>query len=73
MADGLFLDDDALRRPTGFVHKARQVAQLRKMGVPFWINGRGAPVVACSAVQGGKAADTPAPRPAWVPRVLRGG
>lgn len=32
MADDLFLDDDALRKLTGFAHKARQVAQLRKMG-----------------------------------------
>jgi hypothetical protein len=73
MSADLFLDHDALRRLTGYAQKRRQVEQLRKMGVPFWVNGRGAPVVACSALQGSKPTDTPAPRPAWVPRVLRGG
>ena len=71
MPADLFLDDDALRQLTGFAHKARQVEQLRRMGIPFWVNGRGAPVVACSAVQGGKQADAPPPKQAWVPRVLR--
>jgi len=50
MAEPLFLDDDALRKLTGFAHKGKQVAQLRKMGIPFWVNGRGQAVVASSAV-----------------------
>lgn len=72
LTDPLFLDEDQLRKLTGFAHKARQVAQLRKMGVPFYINGRGAPVVACSVVQGLKPApEALAPKTTWVPRVLR--
>jgi len=68
----VFLDDEALRRLTGFSHKVRQVEQLRRMGIPFWVNGRGAPVVACSAVQGGKPAPEAAkPLTDLTPFVLR--
>jgi hypothetical protein len=49
MGADLFLDDDALRKLTGCAQKAKQVAQLRRMGIPFWINARGQAVVACSA------------------------
>lgn len=66
-----FLTDEDIRRLTGFAHKAKQVTQLRRMGVPFFVNASGQPVVACSAVQGGaKAAEAKVPQP-WVPRVLR--
>jgi hypothetical protein len=71
MPADVFLDDAALRKLTGFAHKARQVEQLRRMGVPFWVNGRGQAVVACSAVQGSKPAEVDTPKQAWVPRVLR--
>ena len=54
-----FLDDAALRKLTGCAQKTRQVEQLRRMGVPFWINARGQPVVACSALEGAKKAEKP--------------
>jgi hypothetical protein len=72
MASDLFLDDEALRKLTGFAHKGKQIEQLRKMRVPFWINGRGQAVVACSAVQGVAPAPAAATKPTkgWQPRVL---
>lgn len=72
MGADLFLDDEALRKLTGCAQKAKQVAQLRKMGIPFWVNARGQAVVACSAVQGATPAPAADPKPAkgWTPRVL---
>jgi hypothetical protein len=55
----VFLDEDAIRKLTGCAQKARQVEQLRRMGVPFWINARGKPVVACSALEGSKKPEKP--------------
>jgi hypothetical protein len=65
----MFLDADALRQLTGFAHKARQVEQLRAMGIPFWLNRARRPVVACSALEGAK---PPAAKPAagWAPAAL---
>lgn len=70
MVDALFLDADELRTLTGFSHKARQVEQLRRMGVPFYVNARGAPVVACSVVQGGSKAEAKPPPKRVVPRLF---
>lgn len=49
----LFLTDEELNELTGFTRKARQIAQLRKMGIPFHINGCGKPKVTRLAVEGG--------------------
>lgn len=65
----MFLDNDALRKLTGYAQKRRQVAQLRTMGVPFRLNARGEPVVACSAVEGGRATEKTAA--AWSPAALK--
>ncbi len=70
MATAVFLDDDQLRHLTGRAHKGRQIEQLRLMGVPFFINAAGRPVVARSAVDGVKQA--PAKRTTiWEPAVLK--
>lgn len=67
----MFLDGPALRQLTGFAHRAKQIEQLRAMGVPFWINARGQPVVACSAVEGGRpVAREPKATTTWNPTVL---
>lgn len=47
-----FLSDDEVRRLTGRTFKALQCAHLRKIGVPFFTNAAGRPVVARSAVEG---------------------
>lgn len=67
----MFLSDAQIRHLTGCAHKARQVEQLRKMGLPFWVNARGQAIVTRAAVEG-----RPVPaqaKPNWVPRVLRDG
>lgn len=65
----LFLDAAELRTLTGSARAAHQIEQLRRMGVPFWINRAGRPIVACSAVEG---AGPPADKPAssWQPAAL---
>lgn len=62
----MFLTDEELATLTGFKQKSRQVARLREMGLPFWVNAAGQPVVAQATIEGRK----PEPRrqewaPAW--------
>ncbi len=61
----MFLDADELKALTGYAQRARQIAQLRQMGIAFWINGAGRPVVPRAAIEGGKAA--PQPLKTWEP------
>ena len=63
----LFLERDDVRILTGRCQKSLQIAQLRKMGIPFNVNFSGAPIVARSAVEGGKPVQAPAK---WRPAVL---
>jgi len=42
----LFLSDTDLEKLTGRKQKSRQVAELRRLGVPFYVNASGHPVVA---------------------------
>jgi hypothetical protein len=67
----MFLSDAQIRHLTGCAHKARQVEQLRKMGLPFWINARGQAIVTRAAVEGRPV--PPPPKPKWVPRLFRDG
>jgi hypothetical protein len=55
-----FLDPAAMRQLTGFARNGKQIEVLRSRGIPFWINGRGQPVVACAAVR------KPEPAPAQI-------
>ncbi len=65
---GTFLDQHELEELTGRKMKTRQIAALRQMGIPFFINATGHPVVTRSAVEGRKEEAAKAP---WVPRILR--
>ncbi len=71
MTTPLFLTSDELRELTGYAIKARQIAQLRTMGIAFRVNGCGRPVVTRAAVEGqhGQAA---ALKATWTPTVLQG-
>jgi len=51
-----FLTTEALAVLTGRRRKSKQIEQLRTMGLPFWINAVGAPVVTIAAVEGRKEA-----------------
>jgi hypothetical protein len=68
MTTPLFLTTDELRQLTGFPFKAKQIAQLRTMGVAFRLNGHGKPVVTRSAVEGGHVQQLAA---SWRPAVLQ--
>ena len=66
----MFLEEDQVRELTGYTIKARQIAQLRSMGITFFVNGRGRPIVTVSAIEGRKQERTTTP--AWRPAVLTG-
>lgn len=64
-----FLTPREIAELTGRHWTSRQIDALRTMGIPFWINAVGRPVVARSAIQ----AQTARPsmdRP-WTPKPLR--
>lgn len=66
----LFLTADELRALTGYAIKARQIAQLRAMGIAFRINGCGKPVVTRAAVEG-TPEQTSLSKTEWKPAVLQ--
>lgn len=67
-----FLEPDEIKALTGRTYKTMQIKALARMGVPFWVNDIGRPVVARAAIEG-KASAAPAEKKAWVPRVLKTG
>lgn len=65
-----FLTDEEVRRLTARKLKTKQIESLRRMGIPFFVNAIGRPVVTRVAVIGGNS------RPqefvsAWTPKVLK--
>lgn len=48
----MFLEPEEVRILTGRAHKAKQIAQLRKMGIPFFLNAAGHPIVSRAAIEG---------------------
>lgn len=65
-----FLTLDEVATLTGRRVKSKQVDQLRTMGIAFWVNAIGRPVVTVAAVEGRREAPTPK---TWVmPRVNHG-
>ncbi|WP_343728487.1 DUF4224 domain-containing protein [Duganella sp.] len=69
----MFLEDDEVAVLTGRKFKSLQVDQLRRMGIPFFVNALGRAVVARAAIEGrGMAAAPAAPaKQPWVPKVLK--
>ncbi|UQV48120.1 DUF4224 domain-containing protein [Janthinobacterium lividum] len=65
-----FLGADDVVMLTGRKVKRLQVEALRNMGIPFFVNAIGRPVVARTAVEG-KTAASPQEKPAWQPPGLR--
>ena len=66
-----FLTQEEVEYLTGRRVKAKQAEILRRMGVPFFLNAGGRPIVTRVAIEGrGGAAELS--RPKWVPRVLEG-
>ena len=70
MAD-VFLSTQELVQLTGRKVKSKQIDALRKMGIPFFVNALGHPVVARVAVEGrGQNSGERVSRPSWKPRVV---
>lgn len=67
----LFLTREEVVQLTGWHHKQKQVAQLRKMSILFWINAKDAPIVPRSAIEGRRQAPEPAQRMKVVPLLFR--
>jgi hypothetical protein len=64
----MFLNRDEIATLTGRKSKGHQIHTLRKMGIPFFVNACGQPVVTRIAVEG-----RPHPvevKPAWSPPEL---
>jgi hypothetical protein len=68
----IFLDDDDVAKLTGKKLKAGQIDALRRMGILFYVNAAGRPVVPISSVDPHNHAAAPIDKP-WTPNVLRHG
>jgi hypothetical protein len=73
---GLFLDDEEIAFLTGIrigrggvSRGERQIAALRTMGIPFYKNALGRPIVARSTFEHRPAVPPPVAR--WTPQVLK--
>lgn len=62
----IFLEPSDLATLTGRKLKSDQINQLRFMGIPFFVNASGRPVVTRAAVEGRK--NTEDVKPKWQPR-----
>lgn len=67
----MFLSVDEVAFLTGCKLKSRQIAALRTMGIPFFVNAAGRPVVTRVAVEGKQTVDS-VPVSRWSPGVLAG-
>lgn len=68
-----FLSRGELKEFTGRSYVKLQIEALRQMGVPFFVNGIGRPVVTRSAIEGRAGVVAAPPKKAWQPKVLRTG
>lgn len=54
-----FLSTDDIAVLTGRKVKSKQIEALRKMGIAFWVNACGKPIVTLAAIEGRKEAPQP--------------
>ena len=60
-----FLTMDDVAELTGRRVKTKQIEVLKKMGLPFFVNATGKPVVPVAAIEGKKAEQ---PKKTWEPK-----
>lgn len=65
----IFLDPEDIAILTGRKLKSCQVEQLRNMGIPFYVNASGRPIVVRAALEGKGAAQPVKPKK-WQPNGL---
>lgn len=69
----MFLSTQELVELTGRKVKAKQIEALRGMGIAFFVNALGKPVVTRTAVEGKSVVSRErATQPTWQPRVIAG-
>jgi hypothetical protein len=66
-----FLGCEEIEALTGRKFKRLQIEALKSMGIPFWINAAGKPIVVRTAVVGHHSLPTTATATSWSPK-LRG-
>lgn len=67
-----FLTDAELERLTGYRSAKKQAEHCRKLGIPFFPNARGKPIISRDVINGTvKAAKAKPEKPAWQPAVLK--
>lgn len=66
----MFLTKDELAVLTGRKLKSYQIEALRRVGIPFFVNAIGHPVVTRSAIEGGNKTAAKPPGKEWEPRVF---
>lgn len=64
-----FLTDAEVVQLTGRKQRGTQIEALRTMGIAFFVNALGKPIVARAVIEG-RANQAPTPKTAWQPRVL---
>jgi hypothetical protein len=65
-----FLTSAEVIELTGRKVKSKQIEALRSMGLPFWVNAIGKPVVATAAIEGRK--ETPKQQTWVMPKINNG-
>lgn len=66
-----FLERDEIKALTGRSYLKLQIEALKNMGIPFFVNAIGRPVVARSAIEGRSGTSAAPIKKAWVPKVLQ--
>lgn len=61
----VFLESSEIAMLTGRKMKSHQITALRQMGIPFWVNAAGHPVVTRATVEG-RSSDSEPPKRKWV-------
>lgn len=64
----MFLGADELAFLTGRHRKTKQIHQLRAMGIPFYVNASGHPIVARTVLAGSRSEPY---EPRWVPALAK--
>jgi uncharacterized protein DUF4224 len=70
-AGSCFLSRSEVAELTGRKMKSRQVAALRKMGIAFFVNPSGRPIVSRAAIEGARQVPGLRVRP-WTPNIAKG-
>lgn len=66
-----FLTDEELYRLTGYRHPKKQAEHCRKVGIPFFPNVRGRPIISRDVINGTAKAASKKEQHGWQPAVLK--